>query len=137
MNIEEHGTWLPYKPDTLPENAPVSTIFVRRASDGVDWYDYVNAGTNFDPDSIKMTVVGPSNIVGAAVFDPTMMFPGSDALVLEVFDVVTDDPQAMFGDKVYDAANQTFTDRPPVGPPPGLQSLLDRLAVLEAKVGGA
>lgn len=136
MIITEHGIWLPYTPGTLPENAPPSAIFVRRESDGVDWYDYVNSGTNFDPGSIKMTVVGPSNVVGAAVFDPTMMFPGSNALVLEVFDVVTDDPQAMFGNKIYNAADGTFTDRPPPQPPAGVRSMLDRLAALEAKLGG-
>ena len=46
MNTIDHGMWNAYTPTTLPEGAPPHAMFVRRDSDGVDWYDYVGSGTN-------------------------------------------------------------------------------------------
>jgi hypothetical protein len=131
MDTKDHGLWHRYKPEKLPPGVPASVMFSRREGDGIDWYDYVNAGTNFAADSIKMTVVG--GIVGAANRDPTTLFPG-DGNVIEVFGVAVDDPQKAAGGKAYDAASKTFGDPPPppVRPDP-LAEILKRLEALEGK----
>jgi hypothetical protein len=133
MEIKDHGVWHRYKPGTPPPGAPASAMFSRRASDGVDWYDYVRSGTNFAADSIKMTVV--DGVVGAANIDPTTLFPG-DGTVLEVSGVTVDNPQKAVGGKVYDAASKTFHDPPPPPTRPDpLAEILKRLEALEGKKG--
>lgn len=130
MNIRDHGIWKLYKPNKLPLGAPANAMFAHRVSDDTDWYDYVNSGKNFAEDSVKLTVVG--NIVAAAVTDPTMLFPGG-AAVLEISGAPVGDPQELFGSKVYDATAKTFTDQPPLPPPPGIADILRRLEALEKK----
>ena len=127
MKITDHGTWQTYMPNRLPKDAPSGALFTRRVGDSVDWYDYVNSGKNFDDDSVKMTIV--NGRVGAAVTDPTRLWPGNNGVVLEVHDVSTDDPQKLFGEKVYDAANETFKDPPPRP----MDDLLKRIEALEAR----
>ena len=135
--VTEHGTWARYVPSPVPADAPANALFSRRDSDGIDWYDFVNAGTNFATDTVKMTVRS-DNIVAAAVDDPTRLFPGNAVLVLEVADVPLDTAQDDWGGKVYDPATKTFSDPPPITPPPGpgTAALELRIAALEAKLGG-
>lgn len=140
MTVIEHGDWQLYTPTTAPENAPTQALFARRVSDGIDWYDYVNAGSNFQTDSVKMTLA--DNFVCAAGTDPVQLFPSTGS-VLEVTDVPLDDPQRDWGRKTYDPATQTFSDTPLPPNMPSLtpsadmmKTLLDRIAVLEAKAGG-
>ena len=130
MNIKSHGVWHLYRPAKLPESAPPSALFTRRAGDGVDWYVYANSGRNFAEDSIKLTLI--DGIVGAAVTDPTRLFPGN-ATVLEVSDVHVADPQKAFGSKVYDAERKTFRDPPPFDFPDPLADIIRRLEALERK----
>ena len=131
MKIIDHGMWHTYTPNRLPKDAPPGALFTRRAGDGIDWYDYANSGRNFASDSVKMTVI--DGVVGAAVTDPTMLWPGN-AKVIEVEDVETDDPQRLFGDKVYDADNKTFRDRP-LPETIDVKDLLRRLEALENQKG--
>lgn len=142
MSIIEHGDWTRYYPNPRPEGAPPNAMFTRRDSDARDWYQYVNSTTaNFQPNSVKMTIYrqgadGP--MVGAAVFDPTMLWP-DQALIVEDTSYSGDDPQADYGRKIYDPTTQTFSDPPPLEMPPSqaMTELLDRVAALEAKAGGA
>ena len=131
MKIISHGTWHVYQPGKLPEGMPAGAMFTRRAGDGIDWYDYVKSEKRFAANSVKMTVV--NGVVGAATTDPTMLWPGN-AVVLEVSDVETDNPQKLFGDKVYDAENKTFKARP-LPEIPDVNDLLKRIEALEAKEG--
>ena len=133
MRIKNHGDWHRYTPSKLSKDAPPNAMFSRRVGDGVDWYDYVNSGENFAEDSIKLTL-RDGRIVGAAVLDPTLLFPG-DGGVLEIFDVSVGDPQQAFGMKVYDAANKTFNDPPPPNVVDPLADLVKRLEALEKKKG--
>lgn len=130
MNIRNHGDWVRYKPDRLPIFAPPNALFAHRVNDSTDWYDYVNSGDNFVENTIKLTVV--DGRVGAAVIDPTLLFPGG-ATVLEISDVHVGDPQAAFGGKIYDPATKTFNDPPPFSFPNPLEDILKRLKALEAK----
>jgi hypothetical protein len=136
--INDHGTWARYTPSPVPADAPPNALFSRRDSDSIDWYDYVNPGSNFgDATVIKMTV-GSDNIVRAAVLDPTRLFPGNGVRVLEVTGASTADPQADWGGFVYDPNTQTFSDPPPPvlppGPGPGMTELLARVEALEAQL---
>ena len=140
MNIKNHGVWQRYTPKTLPKDAPPNALFARRVKDGKDWYDYVNSGENFAKDSVKITVL--NNVVAAAVIDATSLFP-ADTMVLEVTDIVTSNPQDVFGRKIYDANNQSFHDVPPFELPDtqeketkimsALEEIMKRLDKLEAK----
>ena len=132
MNVTDHGYWERYKPEKPPAAAPANAMFARRAGDGVDWYDYVNSGENFAPDSVKMTTY--DDIVGAAVYDPTMLFPGG-ATVLEVHDAPTGDPQREFGRKKYVADRKEFREVPPPNYPNPLDDIVRRLKALEDKKG--
>jgi hypothetical protein len=131
MNIKSHGAWERYTPGKLPEGAPAGAMFSRRVGDGVDWYDYVNSGRNFAPDSVKM--VATNNIVGAAGYDPVRLFPGSNSVVLEVTGGPAGDPQAVFGRKVYDPASNTLNYPPKQDFGPSIPELLKRLEALEGK----
>lgn len=164
MNIKDHGSWIKYKPETIPEKAPANAMFAKRESDGQDWYQYVHAvevevnpftmGTvtpynfeNFEEASVKFVAtyqeIHGAHIIGAATFDPTMLFPAG-GLLAEIFDYTGSDPQTDFGNKVYDPVAKTITEAPPIPPPP-LEEVLDprlmaileeiiaRLAALEAK----
>lgn len=134
MAVIEHGDWRIYVPSNLPEGAPSTALFARRISDGVDWYDYVNAGSNFQAETIKMTVV--QTLVCAATTDPVRLFPG-DGSILEVTDVPLNDPQGDWGRRTYDSATQTFSAEPALPPDPSaeMNKVLDRIAALEAKLG--
>jgi hypothetical protein len=131
MNIRDHGVWQIYRPTALPEGAPANAMFARRASDGVDWYEYVRSGQNFAGDSVKMTVV--DGTVAAAVTDPQRLFPGG-ATVLEVAGPALGDPQEAFGGKLYDPGSKSFRDPPPPpAPGPSIADLLKRLEALESR----
>ena len=136
MAVIEHGDWQLYTPSPFPESMPVGALFARRVSDGADWYDYVKAGSNFQANTIKMTVA--QTLVCAATTDPAMLFPANGS-VLEVTDVPLTDPQGDWGRRTYDAATQTFSAEPVAPPDPSaeMDKLLARLAALEAKVGGS
>jgi hypothetical protein len=140
MSIIEHGDWTRYIPDPHPVEAPTHALFARRDGDGRDWYGYVNPpAANFQPNSVKMTVYrqgqhGPT--VGAAVFDATLLYPGS-ALVVEDTGYSGADPEADYSRKIYDPVTKTFSDPPSDDPAAGMRALFERVARLEAKLGGA
>jgi hypothetical protein len=111
MSIRDHGKWTPYKPDELPQAAPPGALFCKRESDGQDWYDYVNPGTNFEETSVKFAALWQEAlggyIVGAAVYDATMLFPANQ-VIGEILDYAGNDPQTEFGNKLYDLSAGTF-----------------------------
>jgi hypothetical protein len=41
MKIIDHGTWVQYTPQKRAENMPPHVLYLKRTSDGVDWYEYV------------------------------------------------------------------------------------------------
>lgn len=136
MNIIDHGEWTPYRPEKFPVGAPPNALFAVRRSDTVDWYDYVHSGKNFGADTVKFAAVihdGIGYVVGPAVYDPTMLFPANH-IVAEITDYTGSDPQADFGNKVYDPATGSFSDQLPPPPPPSTQiptALADIIARVE------
>jgi hypothetical protein len=134
-SIVDHGSWSRYTPTTLPEGAPPTALFIRRDSDGTDWYDYAKTATNFQPSTLKMTVT--NNIVSTVAEDPTLLFP-QGATLLEIFGTPLGDQHDAWSQCGYDPATQTFTDPPdPITEVPAIKRLEDRIAALEAKQGGA
>lgn len=136
--IMSHGKWVTYKPDKLPEHTPAGALFVRRESDGVDWYDYVRDPRSFTTDGVKFTVLRQGDIwtVGAAVRDATRLHP-TDALVLEIIDYHGgDDLQETLGGRMFDVDTNKLLDRPPpFSPPNPILEIWGRLAAIEAKLG--
>jgi hypothetical protein len=136
--VTDHGAWTRYVPGTIPTRAPPNALFSQRDSDSVDWYDYVNAGSNFTPDTTVKMTVGPDNIVRAATIDPTRLFPGTGVRILEVDGAPLTDPQTDWGGQVYDPNTKTFSDPPPpIWNFPLNKQWEERIAALEAKLGGA
>ena len=147
MNVIEHGNWVRYQPDVIRADAPLNTMFCRRESDGVDWYDYVHPGGNFNSNTVKFTAMmrdGIGYIVAAATTDATAMFP-ADHIVGEITDYVGTDPQGDLGNKVFDPATGAFTAQPAARHVvveteaeklilQTLGKISDRLAALEKKV---
>lgn len=135
MNIKNHGQWSLYRPDPLPEHAPPNALFARRASDGKDWYKYLREEGSFTEGSIILTVY-QGDIVGTATRDPTAIFPGHDARVLEIIGVEgIADPLKEFGNKLYDEVTGEFHEPPPPQrvQGPSVEELLKRIEALEAK----
>src|SRR3954465_7602381 len=56
MSIKDHGKWVSYKPEVHPGYFPKNVIFAKRESDGVDWYDYIRRGDNFEKDTMKFVL---------------------------------------------------------------------------------
>lgn len=131
--IIDHGKWQLYQPDTPPEHAPPTALFVRRESDGVDWYDYSRDSKSFAPDTVKFTVLLQHGcVIGAATRDVTRLFPAG-MLVRELTEFHGRDPQQELGVKRYDPDSNTLQDLPP--PPVSDGGLEARVAALEAKLG--
>ena len=141
--IVDHGKWMLYTPDTLPQHAPPGALFARRESDAVDWYDYSRDSKNFSPDTVKFTAlwqdIHNGFVVGAATRDVTWLFPAGQ-LVREIIDYRGDDPQIELGSKLYHPdthALHALPERPPAFDAEAKIATLEaRLAVLEAKLLG-
>jgi hypothetical protein len=107
----DHGIWQTYTPNT--PDLPSGALFLQRQSDGADWYDYVKAGTNFTPGSVKFSALWQdlysSYVCKVATFDETLLFP-TGQMVREITDYTGSDPQGDFGQKLYDPATDSFSD---------------------------
>lgn len=144
LTVIGHGAWEEYRPGLVPVEAPRGAIFARRTDDQVDWYDYVNDRDNFAPENVKFAAIirdyAGGYVVGAAVYDATMLFPAGQ-IVGEITDYTGTDPQTDLGNKLYDPATGTFSD---YTPPPvrtafeqqvltALDGITSRLEALEKK----
>lgn len=121
--LKDHGTWVPYTPDPLPDwhSQVVAmgqiTMFLKRESDGVDWYEYRNTPNRFGENSIVFNTLHYPNkdeeIVKAVFRDFTMIFPQNQRLV----EVIGIDPSVekvhkLFTEMVYDPKTQTLSGEP-------------------------
>lgn len=139
MHVITHGTWSRYSPAALPKGAPSNTIFCRSDSDGADWYEYRR--TNFNADSVKLNAYYREEagglVVGAAVYEADRLFPDNQT-VLEVTGYTGNDPQADFGNKLYNPADATFSDWTPerkaMPPSPTETKILNALDAIVARL---
>lgn len=122
-NIVNHGNWLPYTRDAVlsPEGFPLvpsGTIFCKRESDGVDWYDFSRAEGSFAEGSVLVACLNTNlgYITQAVYANPQTMFP-QNCMLIEVQGWEGEKPHNTFGLKVFDPEAGTFSDIPvPVQP---------------------
>jgi hypothetical protein len=132
MKIVDHGSWSRYTPEVRPEHLPANVLFCKN-EDGVDWYDYLR-DDQFAPSSIKLTVL--EGVVRAATRDASMLFP-QNCKVLEIVGDQVVDPQAKYGDMIYDAKASGFAPQPPLSAlpaAPDVATLLDTIQKLTARI---
>ena len=120
MSIIEHGKWTLYAPDdALLERRKLTrqhgVVFSKSETTQQDWYDFRDA---FTSGNVLVTISQQMDgmITGAANINPNFVFP-DNGWVIEITDYAGSDPQADFGNKIYDPEEQTFTDRPIMQPP--------------------
>jgi hypothetical protein len=121
--IINHGTWLPYTREMVlsPEGHPMvpsGTIFCKRVSDDVDWYEFSRAAGSFAAGSVLVACLSTNlgYITQAVCADPQLMFP-QNCMLIEVQGWEGEKPHNVFGMKVFDPEAGTFTDIPqPVQP---------------------
>jgi hypothetical protein len=106
MSIIEHGMWERYTPDpsTLKVLYQTNILYVRRTTDNVDWYEYVNIIKPFKEGSVVMTVqaIEEGEVVQAASQDHTAVFPIS-MKVIEETEYTGTNAQEDFGQRMYSA----------------------------------
>lgn len=120
---KDHGVWRPYKPDVLPDwavdagIAGVNFLFLKRESDGVDFYEYRNAEGTFAAGSVvACTLFYPlyeAEIIKSVFFDHSMVLPVNQRLI-EIDGVPAGTPSVhdLFTEKVFDPATLTVEERP-------------------------
>ena len=137
--IVDHGRWVRYQPDRLPQGAPPNALFVRRESDGVDWYDYSRDAKSFGTDSVKFTVlwqdIHNGYIIDTATREPDRLFPAG-ALVGEIIDYHGGEPHAELRGRLFNPDTRTLHARPvpKLVVDPVMQKLEARIAAIEAKL---
>lgn len=113
--ITSLGLWEHYTPENPPEGAPVNAMFVRRVSDGADWYEFarafpVPAGALLATALPVVRADGMSgNIVQAVTRDISMIFPGSGhLLMIEGVDPAEEKPWKLFEQQNFDPVKLTI-----------------------------
>ncbi|MCJ2030710.1 hypothetical protein MKK50_15140 [Methylobacterium sp. J-043] len=121
--IIDHGTWVPYTREAVvsPEGyplVPAGTMFCKRESDDVDWYDFSRAEDSFAPGSVLVACLKTDlGWITQGVFaDFGRMFPQNQMLI-ELQGWEGEKPHNEFGMKIFDPVAKTFTDIP-VAPQP-------------------
>ncbi len=116
--IIDHGTWVPYTKEAVlsPEGfplVPAGTMFCRRESDGVDWYDFSRGESSFAAGSVLVACLPTDlGLITQAVYtDPQLMFPQNCRLI-EIQGWEGEKPHTVFGARIYDPEADTFSDLP-------------------------
>jgi hypothetical protein len=111
--IVSHGTWATYVPDPWPLGLPNNIAFCQSDTDGTDWYQFQTSGVS--QESVKMVCMKDTanqwRVVIATV-DASRLFP-ENKLLIEVYDGDLNDPQATYGQMVYDEVANTLAVAPP------------------------
>jgi hypothetical protein len=139
--IKDHGKWYRYQPGEGGgiSGAPPSTLYARRESDGVDWYDYVHPDNKFLPETLKLALFWNTDynsfVVVVPTYTATEIFP-DDRTVMELDLPPVSNPIDVYANKLFDPATGAFTDPPPPELPPQiamLEKIMKRLDKLEKR----
>lgn len=125
--IKDLGLWNQYTPETPPdwaEQLPLGqrVLFVRRDSDGTDWYDFRNAEGSFTDGYLLATTIKENNsgleIIQGIHRDQTTIAVPNGMRVIEIEDMSPDDPAPWkaYEGRVFDPAALTIGEiwAPPV-----------------------
>lgn len=119
--IIDHGEWKPYTKEAVlsPEGfplVPAGTMFCKRESDGVDWYDFARAEGSFGEGSVLVACLPTDlGLITQAVYaDPQLMFPQNCRLIeIQGWEGAEGEkPHNVFGARIYDPEAGTFGDLP-------------------------
>lgn len=126
-NIIDLGLWAAYDPEVLPDwvldAAPGQRfLFVKRDSDGIDWYQFRKAADSFTDGYLIATTIKENTsgheIVQGIHRDRTTIAVPNGMRVIEIEDVSPDDPTPWktYEGRVFDPAALTIGDvwTPPV-----------------------
>jgi hypothetical protein len=158
MAVVDHGFWVRYIPskEEVPFGIPRNAAFIRRESDGQDWYEYVNRGVEdthsyykdqthpFEPGSVKCVVEvksgrskeAESPILRCAAVDATRLHP-QDCQLIELTDIKRpQDEEALimeFANRVIDLKTGKVGEvwiPPPLPTPPMDERVADALEMI-------
>jgi len=138
MTVIDHGQWDYHTPANIKAGAPPHAMYAARASDGVDWYEYI-AERPFGDASVVMTVqtlADGTEIIQAATFDYTAIFPPTFR-VLEDNAYSGNDPQSDFGQRTYSADRRKIGAKyvpPPLPPTAAEQKILSALDAIVSRL---
>jgi hypothetical protein len=149
MTRINHGKWKRYKPEGLSRPLPEregfpgnkGILYLRRESDGVDWYDYQKDGA-FIEDSVKLVIeeADGGHFVRAAVVDVSRMFP-VEALVIELTDVLREQDENSlideFSNRIFDLKKGLVMEPKPraiSGTETAIAKILERLDRIEQQM---
>lgn len=135
LTITHLGIWQLYQPEVWPEELPKNTLFCRRESDGVDWYEFRKS---LRDDTVKMTVadmVGGFKKVQIATRDVSMVWP-VNALLLEVDGITEDDPQETYRWMEFLPETNSFQPMAPelINPPSPIDLLMTEIKALRERL---
>ncbi len=110
MKILYHGKWSVYKPASRNPNAPPNTVYARRESDGMDWYNFIHDNHPFKKGSVIVTLVNTDMglVIGAAVYEADRLFPDYGHII-EIEGYTGKNPQKDFGNKFFDLEELTVS----------------------------
>lgn len=117
-SVEILGDFEFYTPDALPDLAPGDALFMRRTSDGLDWYtNWSHKADAFDPTDVLATVFSDSrDAVVQCVVRATnvqMMPVGRQRIiVIKGVDPAIEKPHKLFEQQHFDADALTITPFP-------------------------
>jgi hypothetical protein len=131
MDIIDHGDWVVYRPERhwlLQQNNKV--LFCRRASDGLDWYEYRIGAGILTSSTVKMTLMkqGGEWTVMTTERDGTVIWPEACKLIEFAFD----GEHETLRRKIFNLVTHEFTDPEAVKiERPLLRALAEELGVDE------
>lgn len=157
--IRDHGIWRRYYPtEEERKGIPHSAAFLRRESDGFDWYEYVNVEEDnedhkgrvkqFQDGTVKLVIdmiekdAEGEAIVRTSAVDETRLFP-QDALLLELLGDKREQDEARlieeYCNRYIDPKSGTLGKKREFRPPPPddrvmrvLNEIMTRLDRMEA-----
>ena len=96
---------------------PAGTIFCKRESDGVDWYEFSRAEGSFAAGSVLIACLPTDlGLITQAVYtDPQLMFPQNCRLIeIQGWEAAEGEkPHNVFGARIFDPEAGTFSLLPP------------------------
>jgi hypothetical protein len=136
MKIVDHGEWVACdKPENYPvKNLPPNVLFSKRASDGVDWYQFrkeLKSRDTLKVLAVKATEDGGEWSVITTTYDVSELFPTSGMRLIELHDPPADHEKLRL--QRLDLRKKSFSPPPPL-PPTMMEVLIEELGLDKEKM---